>query len=328
MEAIHMNKIILFNPAGGTLNSGDFIIERYIKEEMDFLFSDGIIAEIGTHLPIAHFYQNVKKNVTRKACDGATYKFLCGSSMIKTSLLRFSPDWSLTLSSCSYYRNSIAIGIGMGRNSSFFDPYTKFIYKNIFSKEYIHSTRDEKTKIFLEKIGLRAINTGCPTLWGLTEEMCSQIPHKRKRKVIFTLTYNNPSPEDKVLVDILSSEYDELYFWVQGFGDLDYLKTITDINRIKIIGHSLSAYENVLNSEVYDYVGTRLHAGIFAIRHMVRAIIISIDNRADDMKETYNLPIIHRSCIRNELRVYINSEFKTAIRIPVDRIKRWKEQFK
>ena len=37
-----MNKIILFNPAGGTLNAGDFIIEKYIKEEMDFLFSDAI----------------------------------------------------------------------------------------------------------------------------------------------------------------------------------------------------------------------------------------------------------------------------------------------
>lgn len=324
-----MNKIILFNPAGGTLNSGDFIIEKYIKEEMDFLFSDGIIAEIGTHLPIAHLYQNIKRNITRKACDEATYKFLCGSSMIKTSLLRLSPDWSLTLSSCPYYRNSIAIGIGMGENSSFFDPYTRLIYHNIFSKEYIHSTRDEKTKIFLERIGLKAINTGCPTLWGLTDDLCTQIPHQRQSKVIFTLTYNNPSPEDKVLIDILSSEYDKLYFWIQGFGDLDYLKTLTDISNIEIIGHSLSAYEHILdNGEDYDYVGTRLHAGIFAIRHKVRTIIISIDNRAEDMKETYNLPIIARNHIRNELRPYINSAFETAIRIPIDSINCWKEQFK
>lgn len=324
-----MNKIILFNPAGGTLNSGDFIIEKYIKEEMDFLFSDGIIAEIGTHLPVAHLYQNIKRNITRKACDEATYKFLCGSSMIKTSLLRLSPDWSLTLSSCPYYHNSIAIGIGIGKNSSYFDPYTRLIYHNIFSKEYIHSTRDEKTKTFLEQIGLKAINTGCPTLWGLTEDLCTQIPHQRKNKVIFTLTYNNPSPEDKLLIDILSSEYDKLYFWIQGFGDLDYLKTLTDINNIEIIGHSLSAYEQVLDSsEDYDYVGTRLHAGIFAIRHKIRTIIISIDNRAEDMKETYNLPVISRNHIQDELRPYINSVYETTIRIPIDRINCWKEQFK
>ena len=324
-----MNKIILFNPAGGTLNSGDFIIEKYIKEEMEFLFSDAIIAEIGTHLPVAHLYQNIKRNITRKACDEATYKFLCGSSMIKTSLLRLSPDWSLTLSSCPYYCNSVAIGIGIGKNSSYCDPYTKLIYNNIFSKEYIHSTRDEKTKIFLEQLGLRAINTGCPTLWGLTNDLCTQIPCQRKNKVIFTLTYNNPSPEDKALIDILSSEYDKLYFWVQGFGDLDYLKTLTDISNIEIIGHSLSAYEHILeNGEDFDYVGTRLHAGIFAIRHKVRTIIISIDNRAEDMKETYNLPVIPRNQIQNELRSYINSVFETNIRIPTNNINRWKEQFK
>lgn len=324
-----MNKIILYNPAGGTLNSGDFIIEKYLKEEMHYLLSNAIVAEIGTHLPIAHMYQNAKKNITRKACDEATYKFLCGSSMIKTSLLRLSPDWSLTLSSCPYYRNSIAIGIGMGDNASHCDPYTKYIYKKIFSKDYIHSTRDEKTKLFLEGLGLKAINTGCPTLWGLTENFCKQIPLKRKRKVIFTLTYNSPSPKDRILLDILLTEYDELYFWVQGYGDLDYLKSITDITNIHIIGHSLSSYEEILNSDKdFDYVGTRLHAGIFAIRHAVRSIIITIDNRAEDMKKTYNLPIIQRNFIEEELKNYINSEFETNIQVPADRIDTWKEQFK
>lgn len=324
-----MNKIILFNPAGGTLNSGDYIIEEYIKEEMEFLFLDAIIAEIGTHLPITHLYQNIKKNITRKACDEAKYKFLCGSSMIKTSLLRLSPDWSLTPSSCPYYRNSIAIGIGIGKNSSISDPYTKYIYKNIFSKEYVHSVRDEKTRIFLEKLGFKAINTGCPTLWGLTEDICAKIPHKRKNKVIFTLTYNNPSPDDKIMLDILSSEYDELFFWVQGYGDLDYLKTLTDIKKIKIIGHSLSSYKKILESgNDFDYVGTRLHAGIYAIRHMIRTIIISIDNRADDMKETYNLPVISRNKINHELRTFINSDYETKINIPIKEINGWKEQFK
>lgn len=324
-----MKKIILFNPAGGTLNSGDFIIEKYIKEEMDFLFSKATIAEIGTHLPIAHFYQNIKRNITRRACDEADYKFLCGSSMIKTSLLRLSPDWSLTLSSCPYYKNSIGIGLGIGKNSNHLDFYTKLIYSKIFSKDYIHSTRDEKTKIFLEKMGFKAIDTACPTLWGLTEEVCSTVPTKRKKNVIFTLTYNNPSPEDKVLIDILSSEYEKLYFWVQGFGDLEYLESLTDISNIEIVGHSLSEFENILNSDnEIDYVGTRLHAGIFAIRHKIRTIIISIDNRTSDMKETYNLPVISRRDIQNDLKSFINSTFETKINIPFDNINKWKEQFK
>ena len=104
---------------------------------------------------------------------------------------------------------------------------------------------------------------------------------------------------------------------------------ITDKSNIEIIGHSLSAYEYILNnSNDYDYIGTRLHAGIFAIRHKVRTIIISIDNRAVDMKETYNLPIIDRNHIDTELIPYINSVFETNIKIPIDRINCWKEQFK
>ena len=324
-----MKKIVLFNPAGGTLNSGDLIIEKYIKEEIEFLLSNSIVAEIGTHLPIAHLYQNLKKNIIRKACDEASYKFLCGSSMIKTSLLRLSPDWSINLSSIPYYKNSIAIGIGIGKNSSYFDPYTKYIYKKIFSKDYIHSTRDEVTRIFFEKNGFKAINTGCPTLWGLTEDFCSKIPHERKNNVIFTLTYNEKNAEDKNMVDILLNEYDNLYFWVQGYGDLDYLRTLTDISKIHIIGHSLSSYECILkNSQDYDYVGTRLHAGIFAIRHGIRTIILSVDNRAEDMKQSYNLPIISRNDVLKKLPSYINSSFKTSIIIPKNNIKIWKEQFR
>jgi len=325
-----MKKIILFSPADGTLNSGDYIIDKYVREEMNFLLSNSITAEFGTHLPIARFYQNIRKNITRKACDEADYKFLCGSSLIKTSLLRLSPDWSLTPSSCPYYSNSIAIGIGIGKNASRVDEYTRHIYKKIFSKDYIHSTRDEKTKLFLEKeLGMKAINTGCPTLWGITDDLCQHIPNKRHDKVIFTLTYNNPNPEDKILIEILKSEYKKLYFWVQGYGDLDYLKSLTDIEEINIIGHSLSEYENILkDGDEYDYVGTRLHAGIFAIRHGVRSIILSIDNRAEDMKESYNLPTIPMKSIENELSNYINSSFETSIKVDKSKIDSWKNQFK
>ena len=59
----------------------------------------------------------------------------------------------------------------------------------------------------------------------------------------------------------------------------------------------------------------------------VRTIIISIDNRAEDMKKTYNLPIIYRGNIQSELRTYINSTYETKIKIPIDDINRWKAQF-
>lgn len=130
------------------------------------------------------------------------------------------------------------------------------------------------------------------------------------------------------MINILKNSYSRLLFWVQGFDDFIYLKSLTDINDIEIIPHALEAYKNILETQNIDYVGTRLHAGIYAIRHGIRSIIISVDNRADDMSETYRIPIVKRDIISSILKEKIESEFGTFINIPTETIKIWKEQFK
>ena len=82
-----------------------------------------------------------------------------------------------------------------------------------------------------------------------------------------------------------------------------------------------------MNDKSVDYVGTRLHAGIYALRHKVRSIIIAIDNRARDMSKTYSLNTIDRNNI-DELSKMINSDFKTNIKINTKEIEKWKSQFK
>jgi hypothetical protein len=324
-----MEKIVLFNPANGTLNSGDFIIDQYIKEEMSFLFDNATIVEIGTHHPISHRYQNIKKNILRKACDNADFKFICGTNIIKRTLIRLSPDWSITPCSCPYYKGSIAIGVGMDNNSRHSNLYTKSLYKAIFSKDYIHSVRDENTKRFLNSLGFSAINTGCPTMWGLNENVCGLIPSAKHENVVFTLTDYNKNPSlDAELVQILKKEYKKISFWVQGYCDFDYLSSITDTSQITLIGHSLYEFEKFLSENIdVDYVGTRLHAGIFAMRHGIRSIILSIDNRTTDMKESYNLHLVLRSDIDTKLEGKIESSFATDIHVPTDKIEKWKKQF-
>ena len=44
-------------------------------------------------------------------------------------------------------------------------------------------------KIYVEKeLGLKAINTGCVTMWMLTPEFCKSIPKKKADAAIITLT--------------------------------------------------------------------------------------------------------------------------------------------
>ena len=86
--------------------------------------------------------------------------------------------------------------------------------------------------------------------------------------------------------------------------------------------------KKILESDLeLDYIGTRLHAGIRAMQKRRRSIIISIDNRAREMGKDYNLNVIEREDIEN-LEEYLLSEFKTDIKLNLDNIKKWKEQFK
>ncbi|MED2711502.1 polysaccharide pyruvyl transferase family protein, partial [Bacillus toyonensis] len=66
--------------------------------------------------------------------------------------------------------------------------------------------------------------------------------------------------------------------------------------------------------------------GIFAMRHKKRAIIISIDERAKGMGETYNLNLIDREDLNN-LEKMINAEFITDVQVNFDVVNQWLKQF-
>lgn len=198
----------------------------------------------------------------------------------------------------------------------------------IFSKKYIHSVRDERTKKILENLGFQAINTGCPTLWSLTPEFCKQIPTDKADNVVFTLTFYDKDPKnDQKLIDILKENYNKVYFWVQGSEDYEYFKTFKNIEQIEIVSPALDSYRKILQQENIEYVGTRLHAGIFAMKNKKRSIILSVDNRAQDMSVTYQLNTILREQI-DTLPAMLHSSFQTNVHIDQEKIQQWKDQFK
>lgn len=322
-----MKNIVMFDTSQGTQNIGDYIINDAINHEMEYLLDGNFVTRFSTHTPIARVYQNVRANMTSKACDNACYKFLCGTNLFKYSLLRLSPDWNINIFNCKYYKNSIALGCGIDVNAKKVDMYTKLIYQKILSKQYIHSVRDEKTREFLESLGFRAINTGCPTIWSLTKDFCKNIPVKKSSSVVFTLTcYRKNIEKDQQLINILKNNYSEVYFWVQGSEDYQYLNTLNNIENIKIVNPDLKSFKEVLSCENIEYVGTRLHAGIFAMKNKKRSIIISIDNRARNMAETYNINTIDIENM-DSIEEKINSEFITNVNIEEKKIRDWKNQF-
>ncbi|WP_185157812.1 polysaccharide pyruvyl transferase family protein [Klebsiella pneumoniae] len=111
------------------------------------------------------------------------------------------------------------------------------IFTKILSNEHLHSVRDQYTADMLKSIGItNVINTGCPTMWDLSKEHCEKIPHRKADNVITTITdYNTDVQSDKNMLDLLLSKYDSVYLWLQGDGDLKFLKEIGYQDKVKLL---------------------------------------------------------------------------------------------
>ncbi|HCD5273717.1 TPA: polysaccharide pyruvyl transferase family protein, partial [Klebsiella pneumoniae] len=125
---------------------------------------------------------------------------------------------------------------------------------------------------------------------------------------------------------LLLSKYDSVYLWLQGDGDLKFLKEIGYQDKVKIIAPSLNAYENVLISDTsIDYIGTRLHAGVFALQNLRRTLVVAIDNRAKEISADTNLPIVERGDIQT-ISDWIDGGSETVLTLKNEEIYKFRKQ--
>jgi hypothetical protein len=321
-----MKKVIIFDTASASLNKGDDIIMESSKKELHEITYDSFVLSIPTHTPAFHWYQTTKKNPKVKFMNNVNLKFVCGSNLLYTNMLRPWPNWNINIFNSKPIKGSILLGVGCGVNSKTINFYTRKLYSSVLSKEYIHSVRDDKTKKILEEIGFKAINTGCPTLWSLSPEFCKEIPKGKTNSVVFTLTdYSRDTKSDQKLINILKDNYEKVYFWPQGSGDFEYFNTFDNITDIEVVPPTVEDFSHILSQDI-DYIGTRLHGGIYGMKHKKRSIIITVDHRAREMNKTYNINCLEREEI-DRLPELINTEFPTSVNLDYDSINRWKKQF-
>jgi polysaccharide pyruvyl transferase WcaK-like protein len=320
-----MESVLLLDTSVGSLNKGDDIIMKCARHQLSEINKNKFVMTLPTHVPSFHWYQVVRRSHDQNFYKDAKYKFVCGTNLLTMDMFNRFPQWNINLFNCEPIRNSILVGVGAGKGDQI-SNYTKKLYKKVLSHKYIHSVRDERTKRFLEDMGFKVLNTGCPTMWSLTPELCKEIPTGKSESVVFTLTdYSKDIVRDQQLINILNANYKNVYFWLQGSGDYNYFKTFNNIDNISIISPSVEAYEQILQTDI-DYVGTRLHAGIFAMGNKKRSIIISIDERARGMNETYSLNVLERKDIQ-KLEDWIHSEIITRVNVNYEIVNKWLAQF-
>ncbi len=314
-------KITIYDTAASSQNEGDKIIMEACSSILQDIFPDSSMKRFPTHIPMStsDFFDSKDSDIS----------FFCGTNAFRRNW-RFRArknQWALNWWQRFLLNPVVTFGVGWNSYKTGSSLLSAATYRNLLSRKGTHSVRDEFTRQALMDIGIKnVINTGCPTLWGLTKSHISKIPTKKSNSVIFTLTdYNKDLYSDREFIDILVREYDDVYFWPQGSKDNNYLNSLGTCDKIKIIPPGLDNYNMMMRNDV-DFVGTRLHAGIRALQKFRRSIIIAIDNRAIEMGRDFQIPIVLRGDI-DGLKSMINSELHLNIKIPEENILSWRQQF-
>lgn len=322
-----MKKILLLDTSIGTSNMGDFIIMECVRKELSYILNDNFVYNMSTHLPSFSAFAVFRNSLAVQNYASADLKFAGGSNLLVKDLRTHYPQWNINKWNSKPLSGTICVGVGAGQGDNV-DKYTTSVYRQVLNHDYYHSVRDERSKEYVENVlGLKAINTGCVTMWMLTPEFCKTIPTKKADAALITITARTEiDPNEQKMIDIVLANYSKVYCWIQGDRDLDYFKKLRNTEKIELIPPTLDAYEHILNTVDLDYIGTRLHGGIYAMRHKKRAIIIAIDERAREINANNNLNCLNIDETDN-LEAMINSEFETKINMPFDEINRWKSQF-
>lgn len=325
-----MRQILLFDTAIATTNLGDEIILESVKQGLAPILYEALTFRLGTHIENYSAKQLGNDNWKYQAlCERADFKFVCGTNLLADSLKGRFPQWMLNKNNTKLYKDAVLVGVGKISDYKKVDLYTRYLYKRCLSRTYKHSVRDEAAKAVLNGLGFKAINTGCPTLWKLTPEFCAEIPVKKANKAIISVSgYRNQIDRkaDIKMINCVLRNYQKVYGWIQTVEDKAYFDTLIDMNRIEYF-YSLEKYENILKQGDVDYIGTRLHGGVYALLHKCRAIVIAIDQRAMGFHESNNLPIVARDDIENLLDKKINSSWETKIRLDEGAIQEFMNQF-
>jgi hypothetical protein len=320
MTQFTMPKVLLYDPALSSLNMGDHIISESCQRELRPLLERAFVVQISSHLPVSKYLSYL---------GHIDYRFVCGSNLLRGRMNARFRQWDVTPWRAGLVGPAVLMGVGWWQYDDEPNAYTRWLYRRLLSSDIKHSVRDEFTARYLRSVGIKnVINTSCPTMWQLDDKHCSSIPVDQAPDVVTTVTdYSRDAERDRWMLMELTRLYRTVHIWPQGTGDLDYLNALgLPWERFNVLLPALMNLDLVLGESNVDYVGTRLHAGIRALQHSRRALVIGVDNRAAEKHRDFNLAWLPREDIR-QLANVVGRSLRTEIRIPVARIAEWKAQF-
>lgn len=308
--------IIVADPSIASDNAGDAIISRYVRSCIQEVFPGVETIAVPTQL------NSFSRRLDRLLSDSGLI-IIGGSNLISGRFPRIH-QWANLYQFLPHASRVILLGAGWHQYEKNFWPGNKLLLRSLLSNN-IHAARDQYTFQKLSSLGVKAINTSCPTLWklnGVSVKRPNQI-----NQIIFTLTYYHRNPErDLEMIRSLKNiaKNPLISFWPQSYSDIKYFNSLSVRHLIdRIIPMGVSGFEHCLKMEGTVYVGTRLHAGIHALNLGVPAYIYGIDNRATEISKHTFLPVFNSI---DHLEELISSSIEIVL--PMNNILKFKSALK
>jgi hypothetical protein len=183
--------------------------------------------------------------------------------------------------------------------------------------------RDQYTAGKLAALGFNVSFTSCTSTWGLPADL---IQNYRATEAVVTVTdYGKSAAQDRAWIESLSRHYERLVLVPMGPGDEAYFRGELDMRHLRIGKVGLAGLREELPGR--HYVGTRLHAGIFALQYGVPSLILAIDNRSIELCGDINLPHVSRSVAAAGGTPPVLDHFPRSIALPKGAIQNWLNQW-
>ncbi len=312
-----MQTITLIDTSLSSDNLGDEVIMDAVKNIVFSLFPDAYYYHVPSHELLSYR--------TRAFLKRSDYCFVGGSNLLSSQIGRNS-QWRMRWLDTLALNRAICLGVGWNDYSRAANLPTRLLLRTMLDSSVVHSVRDTYTERRLSQIGIRCINTACPTMWNLTRPHCLGIPSRRAGAAVFTLTAWRPDPRaDRELIDVLKKHYRRVHFFAQMREDYDYFRQF-DCSGIDVVKPTLQGYTSLLADGDIDYVGTRLHGGIRALQMGRRTLVLGVDNRGVEIHRDTGLPMLPRAEL-TAVESWIEGEEITEVHLPWQAIEQWRDQF-
>jgi polysaccharide pyruvyl transferase WcaK-like protein len=305
--------IVVVDPGAATTNLGDKIISAAIERELITP-----LAAAGLEVKRVPMHGQLTDD-QRDLIVGADDVIVSGTNLLSDHM-RFRRSWQWDRSEIELTTGKLTMfGVGWWQyQRTGIDPLSARWLRRL-SGTHSWAVRDTYSAARLERAGVRADHTTCPTLWSCELQ---RLPGQESRVVVTLTDYNQERAADEQLVRILGDRFDEVAYWPQGPGDAKYLASLDGVAPEQILEPTLMAFDNALLAGETAYVGLRLHGGIRAIQLGVPSLVLSVDNRAREISRSVGLVAPSRFAL-TDIKRDIRSGREQALAIPAARIEEW-----